>query len=165
MFKVKENSKNTQGHQSRLGKREMFASVLRSPGPRGDELRYFGPWRLQEAFGLDALEIWAVSHHPGCHLWWLKCFLSSIPFISWNSVFVFHVGGNKKIKCQRAERPRYVGTAAELKVSTRVQNSTREPSRNPCLLCFPHTNLAVPFPDSCTLISLHVYEDSSGCAV
>ena len=44
-----------------------------------------------------------------------------------------------QIKSQRAEKPRYVGIAAELKVATRVQNSTRERSGKLSLLCFPPT--------------------------
>lgn len=153
----------------------MFVLVLRSPHcVRGNRLCCFELQLLEEAIGFEdwRQETGASSCHPGCHLWWLKCFLSSYT-LHFPELFLFYIGGGRRgrgeIKSQRAKRLRSMGIPAELKVATRVQNSTRESSGKLFLLCFPHSNSAVLLPRASVLWShgseLHVCEDSSGCSL
>lgn len=133
-FKVKGNCKTTRPFRSRLGKRETIALFSGILVPVETSC---APLALAIAGGVWTGSIGAMS----CLLlpWWpsvmTQCFLSSYTLHFLELYLpVSCRGGGEKIKHQRAERPRYPDIATELKVATRVQNSTRQPPRNLFLL-------------------------------
>ena len=134
-LKVKENCKTTRPFRSRLGKREAFAlfsgilvPVETSCAPPASAIAG-GAWTGSTGAMSGLLLPWGPSVMTE-----VLSFLLYPACISWNSIFLFHVGEEEKRSKQRAERPRYADIATELKVATRIQNSTREPPRNLFLL-------------------------------